>query len=160
MDKLNLSERDICTKFITPALLASGWGQDQFREEVITEGRITVRGHMAARETNPDRKGGPKRADYVLYASPKISLAVIEAKQNKFGLGHGMQQALAYAEMLDCPFAISSNCNGFLIHDRTGLSQPPEWVLTEIDEVQDQLRTELAIARSHHFGVKGEGDSE
>jgi type I restriction enzyme, R subunit len=127
MDKLNLSERDICTKFITPALLASGWGQDQFREEVITEGRITVRGHMAARETNPDRKGGPKRADYVLYTSPKIPLAVIEAKQNKFGLGHGMQQALAYAEMLDCPFAISSNGNGFLIHDRTGLSQPPEW---------------------------------
>lgn len=126
MDKRNLSERDICTKFITPALLQAGWAQEQFREEVITEGRIVVRGNMATREKNPERQGGPKRADYVLYAAPKTPLAVVEAKQNKFGVGHGMQQALAYAEMLDCPFAISSNGDGFLLHDRTGITQPAE----------------------------------
>ena len=126
MDKRNLSERDICTKFITPAILRAGWVQEQFREEVITEGRIVVKGHMASRETNPDRQGGPKRADYVLYAAPKTPLAVVEAKRNEFRVGHGMQQALAYAEMLDAPFAISSNGDGFLIHDRTGLTQPVE----------------------------------
>lgn len=126
MDKRNLSERDICTKFITPAILQAGWAQEQFREEVITEGRIVVKGHMASRETNPDRQGGPKRADYVLYAMPKTPLAVVEAKRNEFEVGHGMQQALAYAEMLDAPFAISSNGDAFLIHDRTGITQPTE----------------------------------
>jgi type I restriction enzyme R subunit len=140
MEKLNLSERDICTKFITPALLQAGWAQEQFREEVITQGRIVVRGQMATRETNPERLGGPKRADYVLYALPKIPLVVVEAKQNKFAVGHGMQQALAYAEMLDCPFAISSNGDGFLLHDRTGITQPVERELT-----LDQFPTEAEL---------------
>lgn len=57
MDKRNLSERDICTKFITPALLQAGWTQELFREEVVTEGRILVKGHMVSRETRPDRQG-------------------------------------------------------------------------------------------------------
>jgi len=123
--KEQLSERDICTKFITPAILQAGWTQSQFREEVqLTKGRVAVRGTMAARIKNPDAKGGPKRADYVLYAYPNLAIAVVEAKQNKFSVGHGMQQALAYAEMLDAPFALSSNGDGFLLHDRTGLSQP------------------------------------
>ncbi|MEK7392961.1 MAG: DEAD/DEAH box helicase family protein [Fibrobacterota bacterium] len=126
MDKRNLSERDICTKFITPALLAAGWKQEQFREEVITDGRIVVRGNLATREKNPDRQGGPKRADYVLYAAPKTPLAVVEAKRNEFEVGNGMQQALGYAEMLDAPFAISSNGDKFLLHDRTGITQPVE----------------------------------
>lgn len=127
MDKKQLSERDICSKFITPAILQSGWVQSQFREEVkLTDGRVAVRGTMAARIKNPDAKGGPKRADYVLYAYPNLAIAVVEAKQNKFSVGHGMQQALAYAEMLDAPFALSSNGNGFLLHDRTGLFQPAE----------------------------------
>jgi len=127
MDKKELSERDICSKFITPAILQSGWLQSQFREEVkLTAGRVMVRGTMAARVKNPDAKGGPKRADYVLYARPNVPLAVVEAKQNKFSVGHGMQQALVYAEMLDAPFALSSNGDGFLIHDRTGLTQPVE----------------------------------
>ncbi|MGR8935518.1 MAG: EcoAI/FtnUII family type I restriction enzme subunit R [Gammaproteobacteria bacterium] len=127
MDKLSLSERDICTKFITPALRQAGWQQQQFREEVkLTEGRVMVRGKMAARITNPNVKGGPKRADYVLYAQPNLPIAVIEAKQAKFSIAHGMQQALAYAELLDVPFAFSSNGCGFLFHDRTGLTQPVE----------------------------------
>jgi type I restriction enzyme R subunit len=127
VDKSQLSERDICTKFITPAIVQAGWQQHQFREEVnLTAGRVMVRGKLAARIKNPDAKGGPKRADFVLYAKPNVPIAVIEAKQAKFPVGHGMQQALAYAEMLDAPFAISSNGNGFLLHDRTGLTQPTE----------------------------------
>ena len=127
MDKLKLSERDICTKFITPAILGAGWTQTQFREEVnLTDGRVMVRGRLASRVKNPEVKGGPKRADYVLYAKPNVPIAVVEAKQAKFSVGHGMQQALTYAEMLDAPFAISSNGNGFLLHDRTGITQPTE----------------------------------
>lgn len=127
MDKYHLSERDICTKLITPAIGQAGWQQHQFREEVgLTDGRVMVRGKLASRIKNPDAKGGPKRADFVLYGRPNIPIAVVEAKQAKFSVGHGMQQALAYAEMLDAPFAISSNGDGFLLHDRTGLTQPIE----------------------------------
>ena len=127
MDKHDLSERDICTKFITPAIQQAGWLQHQFREEVnLTDGRVMVRGSLAARIRNPNVKGGPKRADYVLYARPGVPIAIVEAKQARFKVGHGMQQALAYAEMLDAPFAISSNGDGFLLHDRTGLTQPVE----------------------------------
>lgn len=127
MDKCQLSERDICTKFITPAIQQAGWQQHQFREEVnLTDGRVMVRGKLAARIKNPEAKGGPKRADFVLYARANVPIAVIEAKQARFSVGYGMQQALAYAEMLDAPFAISSNGDGFLLHDRTGLTQPIE----------------------------------
>nr|WP_249157602.1 DEAD/DEAH box helicase family protein [Bradyrhizobium diazoefficiens] len=137
---LQLSERDICTKVITPALQQAGWEQHQFREEVsLTDGRVLVRGNLAARIRNPDAKGGPKRADYVLYARPNVPIAVVEAKQARFQVGEGMQQALAYAEMLDAPFAISSNGNGFLLHDRTGLTQPVvrELALDEFPSLSD-----------------------
>lgn len=128
MNKKDLSERDICSKFITPAILAAGWEQHQFREEVkLTNGRIVVRGQMATRIENTNAEGGPKRADYVFYGLPNLPLAVLEAKRNIFEVGHGMQQALAYAEMVDAPFAISSNGDGFLIHDRTGITQPVSW---------------------------------
>jgi type I restriction enzyme R subunit len=140
MDKYQLSERDICTKFITPAIQKAGWEQHQFREEVnLTDGRVMVRGKLASRIKNPDAKGGPKRADFVLYGRPNVPIAVVEAKQAKFSVGHGMQQALAYAEMLDAPFAISSNGDGFLLHDRTGLTQPieRELSLTEFPTLED-----------------------
>jgi len=140
LDKLQLSERDICTKFITPAILQADWQQHQFREEVsLTDGRVMVRGKLAARVKNPDAKGGPKRADFVLYARPNVPIAVMEAKQAKFQVGYGMQQALAYAEMLDAPFAISSNGHGFLLHDRTGITQPVvrELKLNEFPSLSD-----------------------
>jgi len=128
MDKKALSERDICTKFIMPSIQAAGWEQHQFREEVkLTKGRVIVRGQLATRIQNPNAQGGPKRADYVFYGLPNLPLAVLEAKRNIFEIGHGLQQALAYAEMLDAPFAISSNGDGFLIHDRTGITQPVSW---------------------------------
>lgn len=140
MDRTQFSERDICTKLITPAIQQAGWQQHQFREEVsLTDGRVIVRGKLASRIKNPEAKGGPKRADFVLYARPNVPIAVIEAKQAKFSVGHGMQQALAYAEMLDAPFAISSNGGGFLFHDRTGLTQPieRELSLTEFPSLDD-----------------------
>jgi len=127
MNKKDFSERDICTKFITPALAQAGWKHRQFREEVkLTAGRVIVRGRLASRQQNPEVKGGPRRADYVLYAKGSIPLAVIEAKRATFEVGQGMQQALAYAEMLDAPVAISSNGDSFLLHDRTGITQPIE----------------------------------
>jgi type I restriction enzyme R subunit len=125
--KFDLSERDICTKFITPAVEQAGWLQAQFREEVkLTDGRVMVHGNLATRIKDSEAKGGPKRADYVFYAKPNVALAVLEAKRNRFSVAHGMPQALDYAEMLDAPFAISSNGDGFWFHDRTGLTQPVE----------------------------------
>ncbi len=121
MDKRDLSERDICMKFITPALRNAGWDEmSQIREEVsFTKGRIIVRGKLVAR-------GKGKRADYILYFKPNIPIAVIEAKDNSHSVGDGMQQALDYAEILNVPFAFSSNGDGFVFHDRTGASTPLE----------------------------------
>ncbi|WP_374972761.1 EcoAI/FtnUII family type I restriction enzme subunit R [Spongiibacter marinus] len=125
MDKKRLSERDICTKYITPAIQASGWDiQTQVREELgFTDGRIIVRGRMHTR-------GQRRRADYVLYHQKNQPLAVIEAKDNKHSLGAGMQQALAYSDALDVLFVFSSNGDGFLFHDKTGLSGATESELT------------------------------
>ncbi|MFA6202187.1 MAG: DEAD/DEAH box helicase family protein [Gallionella sp.] len=120
-DKKSLSERDICTKYITPAVIQAGWDLfTQIREEVsFTKGRIIVRGKLHTR-------GELKRADYILYYKSNIPLAVIEAKDNSHGVGSGMQQALNYAETLAVPFVFSSNGNGFLFHDRTGLADQTE----------------------------------
>jgi type I restriction enzyme R subunit len=114
VDKKELSERDICTKFITPAIKNANWKERQIREEVkLTNGRIIVKGSSTSR-------GKEKRADYILSYKPNLPLAVVEAKNNIHTVGDGMQQALLYAEMLDIPFAFSSNGNAFLLHDRTG----------------------------------------
>ena len=122
------SERDICTKRITPALVAAGWDvETQIREEVsFTRGRIIVRGKLVSR-------GKGKRADYILSIKPNIRLAVIEAKDGDHSVGDGIQQALEYAETLNLPFAFSSNGDGFIFHDRTGQSATPERFLS-IDE--------------------------
>lgn len=121
MDKKSLSERDICTKFISPALVEAGWdAMSQIREEVtITKGRITVRGKLVSR-------GKAKRADYVLYYKSKIPIAIVEAKDNNHAVGDGIQQAIGYAESLDVPFAFSSNGDGFVFHDLSGSTSTPE----------------------------------
>ena len=125
MNKKQLSERDICTKFIGPAITAAGWDiQRQVREEVsFTKGRIIVRGKLHSR-------GKSRRADFILYHQPNMPLAVIEAKDNTHSVGDGMQQALDYAEALDVPFVFSSNGDGFLFHDRTGNAPLTETELT------------------------------
>lgn len=96
LDKKSLSERDICTKFITPAVKQAGWDElSQIREEVgFTKGRIIVRGKLVTR-------GKAKRADYILYYKPNIPIALIEAKDNSYPVVGGMQQGLEYAET--CP---------------------------------------------------------
>lgn len=118
LNKKSLSERDICTKFITPALVDAGWDVLlQVREEfTFTDGRIIVRGQMAARSKQR------KRADYVLSYKSGIRLAIIEAKDNNHSVGAGMQQAIAYAEALDVPFVYSSNGDAFIERDRTRTS--------------------------------------
>jgi len=125
MNKRDLSERDICTKFITPSLVTAGWDLDtQIREEVsFTDGRIYVRGKIHAR-------GAKKRVDYILYYKPNIPLAIIEAKDNNHTAGAGMQQALGYAKPLDVPFVFSSNGDGFLFHDKSVKSGPIETELS------------------------------
>lgn len=112
MSKQAYSERDICTKFITPAVKQAGWNlHSQVREEYpVSDGRIMVRGRIHSRAR-------PRRADYVLSFQMNQPIAVIEAKDARHTLGHGMQQARAYAEKLDVPFAISSNGSGFLFSD-------------------------------------------
>ena len=114
IDKKTLSERDICTKYITPAVEKSGWNKlSQLLEEVsFTDGKIYVRGKLTAR-------GNRKRADYILYYKPNIPIAIIEAKDNKHSVRAGIQQALDYAKILDIPCVFSSNGDGFLFHDRT-----------------------------------------
>lgn len=112
MNKKDLSERDICTKYITPALINAGWDiKKQIREEVtFTDGRVIVRGDMTTR-------GKRKRADYLLYHKSNLPIAVVEAKDNNHSIGSGMQQAINYADILDVQFAYSSNGDGFIEHD-------------------------------------------
>ncbi|QFY88477.1 type I restriction enzyme HsdR N-terminal domain-containing protein [Magnetovirga frankeli] len=127
MDQQKLSETDIRTKFITPAIIKAGWDvHTQIREEVaLTSGKILVRGQK-------HKRGAPKFADYILYYKPNIPIAVIEAKDNSHALGDGMQQALNYSQMHgDLPFVFSSNGDGFLFHDRT--------------QTQGQIETELSL---------------
>ena len=114
MNKKLLSERDICTKFINPAIEKAGWNmRTQVREEVsFTDGRIIVQGIFTLEE----RK---KRADYILYYKSDIPIAIIEAKDNNHNVGDGMQQALEYSEILHIPFVFTSNGDSFLFHDKT-----------------------------------------
>ncbi len=117
MDKKQLTEADIRSKFITPAITGvdgEKWDlMTQIREEAyFTRGRVIVRGKTV-------KRGEAKKADYILYYKPNMPIAVVEAKDNNHSVGDGMQQALEYAEMLDVPFAYSSNGDAFLEHDRT-----------------------------------------
>ncbi|PZO12206.1 MAG: restriction endonuclease [Leptolyngbya foveolarum] len=113
MNKKLLSERDICTQYITPAIVRAGWDvATQVREEFsLTAGRIIVRGKLHTRAKN-------KRADYVLFYQPNIPIAVVEAKKNTLAVGAGMQQGLGYAKMLEVPFVFSSNGDRFLFHNQ------------------------------------------
>src|SRR3569832_593809 len=118
MNKKDLTETDIRTKFITPAIVGENgekWDvMTQLREEIyFTKGRVIVRGKTV-------KRGEAKKADYLLYYKPNIPIAVVEAKDNNHSVGAGMQQALEYAEILDVPFAYSCNGDAFLEHDRTG----------------------------------------
>ncbi|MEM8483998.1 MAG: DEAD/DEAH box helicase family protein [Bacteroidota bacterium] len=114
MSKRDLSEIDICDRYITPALHKAGWSLEQIRREYpISPGRIHAQGAVY-------KRGTPRRADYLLFYKNNLPLAVIEAKDNKHTVGHGIQQAVAYGDMLDVPFVYSSNGDAFLERDVTG----------------------------------------
>jgi type I restriction enzyme R subunit len=143
-DKKNLTERDICTKYITPAIVeTSGWNRDtQIREELsLTKGRVLVHGKLHSR-------GKQKRADYVLYHKTNIPLAVVEAKDNTHTLHAGIQQAIEYAELMDVPFAYSSNGDGFIEHDRT------KGVERELSLIQFPSPEELWRRYCEHKGIE------
>ena len=111
IEQSRLSEEDIKTRFITPALYRAGWSNEQFRmEHYFTDGRVI---YQAGK---PDRRKG-KKADYLLFGSPNYPIAIVEAKDGEHPVGGGMQQAMEYAQMLDVPFAYSSNGRGFVEHD-------------------------------------------
>ena len=105
-----MSEEDIKLQYITPAITAK-WDIKKITMETnITDGKINLRGNFVTREK-------PKRADYVLYLNSNNPIAIVEAKDNKHSISHGLQQAMTYASMLDIPFAYSSNGDGFFEHD-------------------------------------------
>ncbi len=110
----NLTEADIITKCVMPAILNAGWDNTtQIRQEVkLRDGKVIVRGKVAARRT-------VKSADIVLYHKPGIPLAAIEAKANKHEIGKGMQQGIEYARLLDVPFVFATNGDGFIFRDAT-----------------------------------------
>ncbi|MCP9760548.1 DEAD/DEAH box helicase [Aquitalea sp. S1-19] len=126
LNKTTLTETDIITKFLLPAIKGAGWDDlTQIRQEVkLRDGKVVVRGQLAARNK-------VKSADIVLYHKMGMPLAVIEAKANKHEMGTGMQQGLDYARLLDVPFAFASNGDGFVFHDKTNPAQ---------------LETEIALA--------------
>lgn len=110
LSKSQMSEEDIKFHYITPAITAKWNNQHITLETKITDGRINLKGNVVAREK-------PKRADYVLYLSANNPIAIVEAKDNNHTVSHGLQQAMIYAQMLDVPFAFSSNGDGFAEHD-------------------------------------------
>ena len=141
-----MSEEDIKLQYITPAITAK-WDIKKITMETnITDGKINLKGNFITREK-------PKRADYVLYLNPNNPIAIVEAKDNKHSISHGLQQAMAYASMLDIPFAYSSNGDGFFEHDfLTGKER-------ELD--LDEFPTEEELYCRYKNGANnGEGLSE
>ena len=111
MSEKDLTEEDIKLRFITPAIINAGWKNEYIRMEYyFTDGRVIFQGNIHARQTG-------KKADYLLFHAANKPLAIVEAKDNNKPLGGGMQQAMEYAQILDIPFAYSSNGDGFLEHD-------------------------------------------
>ena len=126
----NLSEADIETKYIEPSLKRAGWDVTSplvHKQFPITKGRIIAKARVCKRDK-------PLRADYVLFSRPNHPIAVIEAKFSHFTVGHGIQQALKYADMLDVPFAFSSNGNGFLFHNALAADGEPVETELSLDE--------------------------
>lgn len=110
ISKGSMTEEDIKLQYITPAITAK-WNREHITMETkITDGKINLKGNLVFREQ-------PKRADYILYLSTYNPIAVVEAKDNSHSISYGLQQAIAYAQMLDLPFAYSSNGDGFAEHD-------------------------------------------
>ena len=109
LDKKQMTEEDIKLNYITPAIQPK-WQGLITMEQQITDGKVNLRGNIVVRSK-------PKKADYVLYQNKNKPIAIVEAKDNKHSVSYGLQQAMTYAQMLDVPFAYSSNGDGFQEHD-------------------------------------------
>ncbi len=131
LSKKQMTEEDIKLQYITPAITSKWDVQKITMETQITDGKINLRGNFVFREK-------PKRADYLLYLNANNPIAVIEAKDNNHSVSFGLQQAMTYAQMLDLPFAYSSNGDGFMEHDfLTG--QEREFGLDEFPTEQELI---------------------
>lgn len=148
-EKKDLSEADIKEKFITPAIVNAGWDEmTQIRREVtLTPGPVIVRGNLSSR--NKKKK---KFADYVLQKEKGIPIAVVEAKENSYSIGHGMQQALGYAEILEVPSTFSSNGDGFASHNKA--PQGGEEIEIEFDLSTFPSPQELWQRYKRYRGIK------
>jgi len=142
--KKDLSEADIITKFILPAIEKSGWDtMTQIRQEVaLRDGKVIVRGNLGRRKK-------VKSADIVLYHKPGIPLAVVEAKANKHEVGKGMQQGLDYARLLDVPFVFSSNGDGFVFHDKTNSTKLEDEISLDDFPSPQQLWDKLCVFKGY-----------
>lgn len=144
-----MSEEDIKLQYITPAI-TSKWNRAKITMETrITDGKINLKGNFVFREK-------PKRADYILYLSANNPIAIVEAKDNTHSISHGLQQAIAYARMLDLPFAYSSNGDGFAEHDfLTG--QEREFGLDEFpteQELIERYKKESGISPQQEVAIE------
>ena len=144
MDKTKLSESDIGDKFIRPALVQGGWDSMEqiFAQYPLRAGRVVVRGNKAYRDEST-----VLRADYALFYKPNIPLAIVEAKKSRLSMSAGMQQAIAYAQLLDVPFSFSSNGDGFVFRDATLATGVLEQNLT----LEELLRRTARGQRLLHF---------
>jgi len=152
-NKKELSESDICDKYITPAITNAGWDpMSQVRREFpLTPGPVIVRGNLSARN-----KKKRKVADYALFWEPSIPIAVVEAKENNHTVSHGMQQALGYAEIMGVPSAYSSNGDAFASHNKTAAEG--EDIETEFP-LEDFPSPEVLWKRyKQHRGIKDEDE--
>lgn len=149
LSKKQMSEEDIKLQYITPAI-TSKWNRAKITMETrITDGKINLKGNFVFREK-------PKRADYILYLSANNPIAIVEAKDNTHSISHGLQQAIAYARMLDLPFAYSSNGDGFAEHDfLTG--QEREFGLDEFpteQELIERYKKESGISPQQEVAIE------
>ncbi|MFN9194309.1 MAG: EcoAI/FtnUII family type I restriction enzme subunit R, partial [Pseudomonadota bacterium] len=100
-----MTEADTCREFVTPKLVAAGWGTSESvigEQHSFTNGRIIVAGGKV-------RRGKQRRADYLLYYRRDMPLAVVEAKEVGLPVETGVQQTREYAEMLGLKFAYATN---------------------------------------------------
>ena len=144
IDKKSLTETDIRTKYITPAIIKAGWNSmSQLREEYnVTKGRIVARGKTCKREK-------PLKADYILFYKSNKPIAVVEAKDNNHSISDGMQQALQYAKMMDIPFVFSSNGDGFTFHNKYVTEGDAEVILTNDEFPSPEALWQMYIKKSH-----------
>lgn len=144
IDKKSLTETDIRTKYITPAIVKAGWNpMSQMREEYnVTKGRIVARGKTCKREK-------PLKADYILFYKPNKPIAVIEAKDNNHSMSDGMQQALQYSKMMDIPFVFSTNGDGFVFHNKYVTEGDAEITLTNDEFPSPETLWQMYLEKSH-----------